>query len=71
MESLNSDGRARIQAQITIFGLDVQEKDAKNQTSNNSAFEVTNHLEMVKEHVRLWNLSILMSELGLRPKLRF
>ena len=56
---------------MTILGLDEHETDAKNQTSKNSASELTKPLEMVKEHVRLWNRSILMSELGVRPKLRF
>ena len=70
-ESLNSDFRARSYAQITILGLDEQETDAKNRTSNNSASELTNPLEMVKIQFRLLNRSILMSELGVRHKLRF
>ena len=43
-ESLNSDVRARIQAQITILGQDEHETDAKNRTSKNSASELTNPL---------------------------
>ena len=35
------------------------------------ASEFTNPLEMVKKHFRLMNRSILMSEQGVRPKLRF
>ena len=71
LESLNSDVRAGIEAQITILDLDEHETDAKNRPSRNSASEHTNPLEMVKKHVRLWNHSIMMSELGARPKLRF
>ena len=36
----------------------------------NSASKLTNTLEMVKTHGRLWNPSILMSEIGVSPKLR-
>ena len=36
----------------------------------NLASELTNPLEMVKKHVRLWNRSILMSEIGVSSKLR-
>ena len=68
LESLNSNVRARSLAQITIFGLDEQETDA---TLTNSTSELMNPLEMVKKHVWLWNRSILVSELGVRPKLRF
>ena len=71
LESLNSDVRGRSQAQITILVLDEHETDEKNWTSRNSASELTNPLEMVKKHVMLWNRSILMSKLGVRPKLRF
>ena len=39
-------------------------------TARNSAFELKNTLEMVKKHVRLWNPSIMMSEIGVRSKLR-
>ena len=70
LESLKSDVRARSEAQITILGLDEHDTDAKNRTSRNSASELTNPLEMVKKHVRLWNRSILVSELGFRPKLQ-
>ena len=49
LESLNSDVRARSKAQITILGLDQQETDAKNRTSRNSAYDLTNPLEMVKK----------------------
>ena len=70
-KSLNYDFRARSQSQITILGLDEQETDAKNRTSKSLASELTNPFEMVKKHVRLLNRSILMSELGVRPKLRF
>ena len=54
-----------------ILGLDEHETDAKNRTSRNSAYELTNPLRMVKKHVRLSNRSIMMSELGARPKLQF
>ena len=37
----------------------------------NSPSELTNTLEMVKKQFILLNRSILMSELGVRPKLRF
>ena len=49
LESLNYDDGARSQAQITIFGLDEHETDAKNRTSTNSASKLTNPLEMVKK----------------------
>ena len=71
LESRNSNVLARSYAQITILGLDEHETDAKYRTSRNSVSELTNPLEMVKVLVRLWNHSILMSELGARPKLRF
>ena len=71
MESLNSDIRARSSAQITILGQEEHETDAKNGTSTNLASQLTNPLEMVKNQFRLLNLSILMSEPGVRPKLRF
>ena len=48
-ESLNSDVRAKSQVQITILGLEEQETDAKNQTSRNSASELTNPLGKVKK----------------------
>ena len=49
MESLHSDVRARIYAQITILVPDEHETDAKNRTSTNSASELTNPLKMVKK----------------------
>ena len=51
LESLNSDVRAWSLAQITILGLDEKETDAKNRTSRNSSFELTNPLEMVKKTI--------------------
>ena len=60
-----------VRPQITILGQDEHETDTENQTSTNSAFDLTNPLEMVKKHVRILNCSILMSELEVRPKLRF
>ena len=48
-ESLNSDVRAKSQAQITILEQDEQETDAKNRTLTNSASELTNPLKMVKK----------------------
>ena len=71
LESLNSNVRARSQAQIMILGQDSEAIDAKNRTKTNSASEVMNPLEMVKKHFRLLNRSILMSEQGVRPKFRF
>ena len=53
-----------------MLGQDEQETDTKNWISTNLASELTNALEMVKNQFRLLNRSILMSELGLRPKLR-
>ena len=71
-ELLNSDVRARISSQITILVPVEQETDAKNRTSTNLAYELTNPLEIVKKkHGSLWNHSILMFELSFRPKLRF
>ena len=49
MESLNSYVRARTYSQITVLVLDVQETDAKNRTSTNSASDLTNPLEIVKK----------------------
>ena len=57
--------------QITILGLKEGDTDAKNWAARNYAYELTNTLEMVKEQFRLLNRSILMSELGVRAKLRF
>ena len=54
-----------------ILGLDEHQTDSENHTSRNSASELTNPLEMVKKHARLWNRSMMMSELGASPKLRF
>ena len=71
LESLNTDVRARSYAQITILNLDEHDTYAKDRISRNSAYELTKPLEMVKKHVRLLNRSILISELGVRPKLRF
>ena len=71
LESLNSDVRARSYAQITILVLGEQEMDAKNRSSTHSTSKLTNPLQMIKNHVSLWNRSILMSELGVRPNLRF
>ena len=51
------------------MGLDEHETDAKIRTSRNSTSELTKPFEMVKKHVRLWNRSILMSEIGVRPKI--
>ena len=56
-ESLNFDVRAR-SYQITILGQVEHDLDAKKRSSRNSFAELTNPLEMV-------------SELGIRPKLRF
>ena len=53
---------------MTILGLDEEEIDAKNRTSRNSSAELTNPLETVNKQFRLLNRSILMSELGVRPK---
>ena len=60
-----------VRPQITILGQDENETDTKNWTSTNSAFELSNPLEMDKNQFRLLNRSILMSELRVRPKLRF
>ena len=54
-----------------MLGQDEHETDTKNPPSMNSAFELTDPLEMVKTQLRLLNRTILMSELGVRPKLRF
>ena len=53
------------------MGHDEHDTDAKNRTLTNSASELTNPLEIVKKHLMLFNRSVLMSELGFRPKLRF
>ena len=57
--------------QITNLGLDEHETDAENRTLRNSAYKFTNPLEKVKKHVKILNRPILLSELGVRPKLRF
>ena len=54
-----------------MLGQGEHETDTKNRPLMNSAFELTNPLEMVKNQLRLLNRSTLMSELGVRPKLRF
>ena len=54
-ESLNFEVRARRQSQITILSQDEKDVDSKNWAARNSASEITNPLEMVKKHVRLWN----------------
>ena len=48
-ESLNSDVRAWIQAQLTILGRDEQEIDVKKRSSRNSASDHMKPLEMVKK----------------------
>ena len=53
-----------------MLGQDEHETDTKNRTSTNSAYEFTNPLEMVKNQLRLLNRLILMSEQGVKPKLR-
>ena len=55
---------------MTLFPQE-QEIVAKNRTSMNPTSEQTNPLQLIKDHVSLWNRSILMSELGVKPKLRF
>ena len=53
-----------------MLGQDEHETDTKNRTSTNSDSEITNPLQMVIKHVKIWNRSILMSEIGVRPELR-
>ena len=48
LESLNSDVQDKSQIEITMLGQDEHETDTKNQTSMNSASELTNPSEMVK-----------------------
>ena len=50
-ELLNFDVQARARPKITILGQDEHETDAKNRTSTNSAYELTNPLEMVKNAI--------------------
>ena len=54
-ESLNFEVRARSQSQIIILSQDEKVIDAKNWVARNSVSEITNPLEMVKKHVKLWN----------------
>ena len=54
---------------MTILGLNEHETDVKNRTSRNSTSELTNPLEMVKKTCQALELPILMSEVGVRPKL--
>ena len=54
-----------------MLGQDEKETDTKNRTSTNSASVLANPLGMVKKQFRLLNRSILLSQLGVRPKLRF
>ena len=68
LESLNSDVRDRSRVEITMLGQDEYETDTKNWNLTNSASELTNPLEMVKNQFRVLNSSILMSELGVMPK---
>ena len=42
---------SELEVRFTILGLDEHETDAKNQTSRNSASELTNPLEMVKRNM--------------------
>ena len=71
-ESLNSDVRARSLSQITILGQDEKETDAKKTEFKEFSFWAHEPLRNgKKKHVSLLNRSILMSELGVRPKLRF
>ena len=53
------------------LGQDEHETDAKNWPLTNSDYLLTNPLEMVKKHFMLLNRSVLMSELGFRPKVQF
>ena len=52
-----------------MLGQDEHETDTKNQTSTNSASELTNPLEMAKKTIQAFDS--LNSELGVWPKLRF
>ena len=49
-ELLNSDVRTRILAQIMILVPHEIATDAKNRTSTNSAYDLTNPLKMVKKN---------------------
>ena len=48
LELLNSDVRDRNTFEMTMLGEDEHETDTKNRTSTNSASELTNPSEMVK-----------------------
>ena len=63
-ESLNSDVCARSWTQITILGQDEEEKDAKKQTSRNSASELANPIEIVKKTFQAFES--LNSDVGAR-----
>ena len=52
LESLNSDVRARTQAQLTILVPNEHETDAKNRPSTNSVSELTNPFEMVRKTIQ-------------------
>ena len=54
-----------------MLGQTEHETDTKNWPSTNSASKLMNPLEIVKNQFRLLNRSILMFELGVRPKLQF
>ena len=66
LEFLNSDVRARSQAQITILGQDEHETDTENQTSTNSASDLTKPLEMVKKTYQA--LELLNSDVRARSQ---
>ena len=53
-EIAHYDVRSRRKDQIMILGQDEQEKDAKNRTSTNSASDLTNPLEVVKQSIQAW-----------------
>ena len=48
---------SKLGVRFTIVGLDEHETDAKNQTSTNSASEVTNPLEMVKKNMSRFGIA--------------
>ena len=54
-----------------MLGQNEHETDAKIRTLTNSASELTNPLEMVKNHFKLLNRSIQMFDRGFRLKVRF
>ena len=45
-------------------------KQTQKLSARNSASQLTNPLKMGKKHARLWNRSILMSEIGVRSELQ-